>query len=122
METDLASAVAARYYAVNGRHPTRADDDAYVSASYTPLETLAYESGQSADELCRQMLANRLPRPSYIRSDGTQMVPLDLLELPERAGGYDRLPEWFGRQFSSPDEAVREWDSYLSGQCVCLHP
>ena len=66
---DLAAAVAARFDAVNGRHEMTPSDDAYVSAWYVPLEELAAGSGQDAGELRRLMLANRLPLPSYIRSD-----------------------------------------------------
>ena len=117
---DLRVAVAARYYAVNGRHPMTAEDDAYVSSWYTSVEELADRRGRDADELRRLMLANRLPLPSYIRGDGTQMVANDLLDLVEAAGGSDELPEWFAEQWPSAAEAVREWDDYLSGRYVCL--
>jgi Family of unknown function (DUF6058) len=117
---DLRVAVAARYYAVNGQHPMTAEDDAYVSSWYTSLDELADTHGRDVDELRRLMLANRLPLPSYIRSDGAQMVAKDLLDLVEAAGGSDHLPEWFAEQWPAPAEAVREWDDYLSGRYVCL--
>ena len=117
---DLRVAVAARYYAVNGQHPMTAEDDAYVSSWYTSVEELADARGRDVDELRRLMLANRLPLPSYIRSDGTQMVANDLLDLVEAAGGSDELPEWFAEQWPSAAEAVCEWDDYLSGRYVCL--
>jgi hypothetical protein len=47
-------------------------------------------------------------------------VARDLLELAGEAGGFDELPEWFAQQWESPIDAVREWDSYLSGLYVCL--
>ena len=118
--SELRSAVAARFYAVNGTHPMTPEDDIYVNKWYVPLEALAEQTGIHASELRRLMLANRLPLPSYIRSDGTQMVARDLLELPRRAGGYDQLPEWFGHQFRSGGDAIREWDGYLRGHFVCL--
>ena len=117
---DLGAAVAARYYALNGEHPMTAEDDAYVSSWYTSLEELANARARDVDELRRLMLANRLPLPSYIRSDGTQMVAKDLLDLADAAGGTDEVPEWFAEQWPSPVEAVREWDDYLSGRYVCL--
>ena len=43
--TQLAAAVAARFYAVNGRHEMTAEDDAYVSSWYVPLEELAGYEG-----------------------------------------------------------------------------
>jgi hypothetical protein len=119
-DSQLRSAVAARFYAVNGTHPMTAEDDAYVSKWYLPLEALAKTVGTAVCELRRLMLANRLPLPSYIRRDGTQMVGRDLLELPRRAGGYEELPDWFAQQFKSSRDAIREWDGYLRGQYVCL--
>jgi hypothetical protein len=118
--SNLESAVAARFVATNGDHPMTPDDDAYVSEWFTALEELATEAGERADELRRRMLTNRLPLPSYIRSDGAQMVPRDLLELPDRAGGFDELPEYFAAHFDAPAQAVSEWDAYLAGHFVCL--
>jgi len=117
---ELTAAVAARFYAVNGRHEMTAEDDAYVSAWYVPLEELAAANGLDADEIRRLMLSNRLPLPSYIRSDGTQMVACDLLALMHEAGGPDRLPAWFASRWESAGQAVIEWDDYLSGRYVCL--
>ena len=119
-DSQLRSSVAARFYAVNGTHPMTPEDDSYATEWYLPLEALAQKAGMDPSELRRLMLADRLPLPSYIRSDGTQMVARDLLELARRAGGYDRLPEWFGQQFASGTDAVREWDGYLRGHYVCL--
>jgi Family of unknown function (DUF6058) len=116
----LAEAVAARFYAVNGRHEMTAEDDEYVSAWYVPLEKLAAADRADPDELRRLQLANRLPLPSYIRSDGVQMVARDLLALVHEAGGPERLREWFASRWESPEEAVVEWDDYLSGRYVCL--
>ena len=119
-DSQLCNAVAARFYAVNGNHPMTPEDDSYVTEWYMPLEALAQTAGIDASELRRLMLADRLPILSYIRSDGTHMVARDLLELPRRAGGYEQLPEWFGHQFGSGRDAVREWDGYLRGHYVCL--
>ena len=119
-DSQLCSAVAARFYAVNGTHPMTVEDDVYASEWYVQLEALAETTSTSASELRRLMLADRLPLPSYIRNDGAQMVAHDLLELPRRAGGYERLPEWFGQQLQSGRDAIREWEGYLRGHYVCL--
>jgi hypothetical protein len=113
---DLAAAVAARFAAVNGTHPMTPDDDAYVDEWYAPLAEVAAD----ADEARRLMLANRLPLPSYLRSDRTEMVPRDLFGLVERAGGVEQLPAWFASQFDDPGDAVESWDAYLAGHWVCL--
>jgi uncharacterized protein DUF6058 len=113
---DLAAAVTARFLAVNGSHPMTPEDDAYVDEWFAPLEAVATD----VDEARRLMLANRLPLPGYLRSDGTQMVPRDLLALTERAGGAELLPAWFASRFDDPKDAVESWDSYLAGHWVCL--
>jgi hypothetical protein len=61
-----------------------------------------------------------LPLPSYIRSDGTEMVPADLMMLCERAGGVESLGQWFAGHWEDSDRAAAEWESYLDGQYVCL--
>src|SRR5947208_11968632 len=105
--SQLSSAVATRFYAVNGFHLMTAEDDAYASEWYVELEALAEMAAIPASELRRLMLANRLPLPSYIRSDGAQMLARDLRDLPRRAGGSEALPEWFGQRSRSCDDALR---------------
>jgi hypothetical protein len=102
IDRELAAAVAARFHAVNGHHPMTAEDDAYVSEWFVPVEELAAAASLDVDGIRRLQLANRLPLPSYIRSDGTQMVSRDLLQLAKEAGGYEELPAWFARQWASP--------------------
>lgn len=116
----LTEAVAARFYAVNGRHTMTSDDDVYVSEWFVPVAELAEAASLDVDEIRRLQLANRLPLPSYIRRDGTQMVARDLLDLAKEAGGFDELPAWFARQWDSPVDAIREWTDYLNGLYVCL--
>jgi len=116
----LAEAVATAFHAVNGHHAMTAADDEYVSNWFVAVEELAEAETLDVDEIRRLQLARRLPLPSYIRRDGTQMVARDLLELAHDAGGFDELPTWFAAQWESPVDAIREWDSYLSGLYVCL--
>ncbi len=116
----LESAVAVRFIATNGDHPMTPADDEYVTEWFAPLEEIAAQAGETVDELRRMVLSNRLPLPSYIRSDGAQMVTRDLLELRDRAGGVDRLPEYFASQFDDPADALSAWDGYLAGHSVCL--
>jgi hypothetical protein len=77
--------------------------------------------GVEPDEIRGHMLAGRLPLPSYLRSDGAEMVHRDYLRLADQAGGVEQLPAWFLAQpWSSSAEAEADWNSYLSGQYVCL--
>jgi hypothetical protein len=119
---ELEAAIEATFEAVNGygRQDMTDADDAYVSTWFTTVEALAATSTYDPDRLRQLMLADRLPLPSYIRSDGAQMVPRDLLSLIARAGGEDTLPAWFAAHWRNPVEAVDEWDAYLRGHYVCL--
>ena len=107
----LVAAVRDRFVAVNGDHPMTDEDDAYVREHFVEATPAAME----------QMLAGRLPLPSYVLSDGTPMVPAAHGELAEVAGGVDRLHDWFVAFWEGePDVGEQEWAAYLSGQYVCL--
>ncbi|WP_225805540.1 DUF6058 family natural product biosynthesis protein [Streptomyces sp. NK15101] len=110
-----------RFREVNGDHPMTAADDAYVTARFVPLEALCAALGRDPDEVRLLMLAELLPLPGYLRSDGAEMVPRDLFALADAAGGVDRLRAWFTGHWEDPDRGDGEWAAYLSGQYVCLH-
>jgi hypothetical protein len=117
---NLRSEVAQRYATVNGTHPMSAADDAYVDEWYVTLDAVSSRRNTPPDAIRALMLDGLLPLPSYLRSDGTEMVPADLLRLADEAGGPDRLEQWFKGHWSDPDVAEAEWRSYLSGRYVCL--
>ncbi|GAA1960629.1 DUF6058 family natural product biosynthesis protein [Kitasatospora viridis] len=121
MAADLKDELAVRFREVNGEHPMTAADDAYVDAYFVPLERVAAERGEPADAVRKEMLGGRLPLPGYLRSDGTEMVPADLFALADEAGGLAELADWFRAQWSDPALAAEEYESYLSGQYVCLY-
>ena len=107
----MVAAVRDRFVAVNGDHPMTDEDDAYVREHFVEATPAAME----------QMLAGRLPLPSYVLSDGTPMVPAAHGELAEVAGGVDRLHDWFVAFWEDePEVGEQEWQAYLSGQYVCL--
>lgn len=100
-----------RYVAVNGDHQMSEADDAYVRKHFVP----------ATPDAMPDMVAGRLPLPSYVLSDGTPMVPEAHGELAELAGGVDSLHDWFVAFW--PDDPVAgegEWRRYVSGQQVCL--
>jgi hypothetical protein len=118
--SELARRVAARFLEINGEHPMTPADDDYVRRYFVTLEELCVGRDETPDQVRAHMLAGRLPLPSYLRSDGAEMVPADLLDLADRAGGVDRLPAWFQSQWADRAKGAEEWRSYLSGQYVCL--
>ncbi len=120
MDSKLREQVTERYLHLNGDHAMTAEDDAYVNEYFVTVETLARDEGVDPDEIRRLMRKGLVPLPSYLRSDGAQMVPPDLLALAQTAGGIEKLPSWFAGQFDDPVSADEEWKSYLSGKYVCL--
>jgi hypothetical protein len=118
--SELSAQVVVRYLEVNGRHLMSPADDIYVDQHFVTLDELCVGRAETPDQVRAHMLAGRLPLPSYVRSDGTEMVPPDLLDLADRAGGIDRLPGWFQSMWTDREKAEEEWGSYLSGQYVCL--
>jgi hypothetical protein len=113
-------AVRRRYVEINGTHPMTAADDAYVTRQFRVLSELCQETRHDLDEVRSWMLAGRLPMPSYLRSDGAEMVPANLFEPADKVG-LEHLHEWFVAQWSDPAKGQEEWEAYLSGQYVCLH-
>jgi hypothetical protein len=117
---DLKEQLAERFREVNGDHPMTDADDRYVSTQFVVLAELCAARGRDTDEVRRLMLQQRLPIPGYLRSDGAEMVPADLFALMDEAGGVDRLEAWFIAHWADSAEGKQEWESYLSGQYVCL--
>ncbi|WP_333776167.1 DUF6058 family natural product biosynthesis protein [Streptomyces sp. IBSBF 3136] len=120
-ETDLKQQLMERFREVNGDHPMTDADDAYVSAQFVALDELCAVHDRETDTVRQLMLEQRLPLPGYLRSDGAEMVPADLFALADEAGGTAQLETWFTAHWADPLIAKTEWNSYLSGQYVCLH-
>src|SRR3982074_847729 len=102
--SELARRVAVRYVEVNGEHPMTSADDAYVNQHFVTLDELCVGRTDTPDQARVHMVAGRLPLPRYLRSDGPEMVPADLLDLADRAGGIDRLPAWFQSRWVDRDK------------------
>jgi hypothetical protein len=112
---DSLDPVRALYLELNGDHPMTAEDDDYVRRLFVPL---------APDDPVRDLiLARRLPSPSYLLADGTLMVHPGYLDNLETAGDAEQIKPWFFAHWSEAgqDEAADEWESYLSGQYVCLY-
>lgn len=102
---------------------TPADLD-YISANYVTLEQLCAGRTQSAEEVGGLISAGRLPKPSYVLDDGTQMFPADYFRFVDEAGGVDALRESFARRLLATDggaDLELHWQTYLEGiYGVCL--
>lgn len=107
-----------------------AEDVAYITGNFVPLDDLCVARGRRADEVRGLIAAGRLPRPSYTLDDGTEMVPEDYFALAEDVG-VDNLEASFRERYAvaaqeigveaSDELLASEWEGYLSGDYgVCL--
>jgi hypothetical protein len=120
MSVQVRGQLAELYRRVNGEHPMTAADDTYVDEYFTPLDKLCAEHGVDADRIRMAMLERRMPLPSYLRSDGTEMVPFSYLEVIEGAGGVDGLKSWFRQRWLTASQADSEWADFVDGHYLCL--
>jgi uncharacterized protein DUF6058 len=94
-------------------------DVAYIQANYLSLEQACAGRAETPDDVRRLIADNKLPKPSYVLPDGTEMVPDDYFALAD--AGREEFARRFvdaGGEATAVDE---EWQYYLSGDYgVCL--
>ncbi len=104
-------------------------DVGYIRSGFVELDELCRQTARDPSAVRAEIEAHRLPRPSYVLDDGTEMVPPDYFALVDEADGGDRLRERFIERYERavaaepdvPAAAEEEWDAYLSGEYgVCL--
>lgn len=111
--------------------PLSAADEAYVRASFVSLDLLCLSHDRDPTQVRRLIAEELLPRPSYVLSDGTEMVPSSYLDALREVDAPDRLPWLFRRRFAAAarneglsvtsDDIDVEWRHHLSGVYgVCL--
>jgi hypothetical protein len=101
-------------------HPPETDLP-YLEADFVELPRLAAAHGRPAEVVREEVAGERMPQPTYVLSDGRELVPPDYFALAEAAGGASRLRDWFSAAY---EEAAREhdadppdmaWRDYVSG-------
>ncbi len=104
-----------------------AADVTYIRANFVGLDTLLTGRGDRREDVRALISEGRLPRPSYVLDDGTQMFPPDYFRLLDEAGGVEGLREAFLARFRraadrhADREAEAAWRAYLDGTYgVCL--
>jgi Family of unknown function (DUF6058) len=94
-------------------------DVAYVYANYLSLEQASVGRPESPEDVRRLMAENKLPKPSYVLPDGTEMVPADYFLLAD--AGLEEFTRRFLGAGGDPAAVDEEWQGYLSGAYgVCL--
>lgn len=106
-------------------------DVAYIRGNFRPLDELCEDRAESPAEVRALIAAGRLPQPTYVLDDSTEMFPPDYFTLVDDAGGVDALRSEFERRFAAAarrygglehdGELADEWAFYLSGEYgACL--
>jgi hypothetical protein len=101
---------------------TAADLD-YLRANYLTLEQVCAERSESPEEIRALIAKGRLPKPSYVLDDGTDMFPADYFRFVDEAGGPDALRALFAERLEAAgaDDLDLHWRSYMDGiYGVCL--
>jgi hypothetical protein len=101
-------------------------DVRYIRTNFRPLEALCEDRVESPADVRTLIAAGRLPQPTYVLDDGTEMFPPDYFGLVDDAGGVDALRAEFERRFAAAAERyggleheaelAEEWAFYLSGE------
>ena len=87
-------------------------DIRYIRSEFVSLDVLSREAGREPEDV-RALVAERwLPGPAYVLPDGTEMVPDDYFDYPDRAG--------FRLEYSG-DDPEGDLAGYLDGTYfICL--
>jgi hypothetical protein len=104
-------------------HYTAADLE-YLRANYLTLEQLCAERPESPEEVRALVADGRLPKPSYVLDDGTELFPADYFRFVDEAGGPPGLRARFAERLEAAgaaEDLELHWRSYMDGiYGVCL--
>jgi hypothetical protein len=102
---------------------TAADLD-YLRANYFTLEQVCADRPGSPEEIRALIAKGRLPKPSYVLDDGTELFPADYFRFVDEAGGPAGLRARFAERLEAAGAAVDldlHWQTYMDGiYGVCL--
>jgi Family of unknown function (DUF6058) len=102
---------------------TAADTD-YLQENYLRLEQVCAGRPESPAEIRRLIAEGRLPKPSYVLDDGTELFPADYFRFIDEAGGPGALQVWFAKRLQAAgagDDLELHWGEYMKGTYgVCL--
>ena len=102
---------------------TEADLD-YLHANYLTAEELCVDRPESRAELRALIADGRLPKPSYVLDDGTELFPADYFRFVDDAGGPSALQAGFADRLEAAgggEDLELHWQAYMDGiYGVCL--
>jgi hypothetical protein len=106
-------------------------DLAYFREHFATLQEICAGRAETPDDVRRLIAERKLPRPSYVLDDGTELVPRDYFALADAAGGVERVRDEYERRYREAiaanaleldaDLLERRWDDYLDGiSGICM--
>jgi hypothetical protein len=102
---------------------TPADLD-YLRENYFTLEQVCADRPEAPEEIRALIAQGRLPKPSYVLDDGTELYPADYFRFVDEAGGPGTLRARFAERLEAggaADELELHWQAYMDGiYGVCL--
>jgi hypothetical protein len=102
---------------------TAADLD-YLRANYLTLEEVCAERTESPEQIRALIAKGRLPKPSYVLDDGTELFPADYFLFVDEAGGQEALRARFAERLEAAggaEDLDLHWQAYMDGiYGVCL--
>ena len=100
----------------------------YLRSKFKTLEEICAGRPETPDELRRLIAAGKLPRPSYVLDDGTELVWPDYFALVDAAGGAEGLRDEYERQYRAALEKYgltfdaelmqRRWEGISASACA----
>jgi hypothetical protein len=102
---------------------TAADLD-YLRTNYFTLEQICAGRPESPEQVRALIADERMPKPSYILDDGTELYPADYFRFVDEAGGPNVLRARFAERLETAgagEDLHLHWRSYMDGiYGVCL--
>jgi hypothetical protein len=99
-------------------------DLVYLRENYLTLEQVCADRPESPAEIRALIAQGRLPKPSYVLDDGTEMYPADYFRFIDEAGGPGALQARFAERLGAAgggDDLELHWQTYMDGiYGVCL--
>jgi len=110
---------------------TEPDDLAYVRANYATLAEICAAGKRSLVDARSLIGRRRVPGPSYVLADGTEMFPWDLFALLDETGDPEAVHAAFAQRMRAgsiaqgvpctAEDLDRDWQEYVAGTYgICL--